>query len=307
MPSRNGVFADQLGEVLDRDLLAGAEVDRLVAVVPERCEHDPLGAVVDVEELACGRAVAPEDDLRLTALLCLDHLPDQRRDHVRRLEVEVVSRAVEVDRQQVDRVDAVLLAVRLRADEQRLLGDAVGRVRLLRVALPEVFLAERHGRELRVRAHRAEQDELGHPVQPRLLDHVRAHHQVRVPVAAGIRAVRADAADLGREMDHQLRPCVGEQPLRVLPVRQVVVRAAGDDRVEPLRAEPFDQMCPQEPGTAGDERSHGAVLTVGAVYGSQSTRPSQRSRFSAYHWIVLRMPSSQETCGSQPVSLFSFS
>ena len=66
-------------------------------------------------------------------------------DDVRRLEVEVVARSVEVGRQQEDRVEAVLLAVRLRADEHRLLRDAVGRVRLLGVAVPEVVLAERDG------------------------------------------------------------------------------------------------------------------------------------------------------------------
>ena len=61
---------------------------------------------------------------------------------------------------QVDDVEAVLLAVGLALDEQHLLGEAVRRVRLLRVAVPEVVLAERHRRELRVRADGADLDEL---------------------------------------------------------------------------------------------------------------------------------------------------
>src|SRR5581483_8973513 len=122
----------------------GAQVDRLGAVVPFRGEHQPVDAIVDVEELARGGAVAPEHDLAVR----LDHLPDQRRNHVRRLEIEVVARAVEVRRQEIDRVEPVLLAVGLRADEHGLLRHAVRRVRLLGVAVPEVVLRERHGRVL---------------------------------------------------------------------------------------------------------------------------------------------------------------
>ena len=48
-------------------------------------------------------------------------------------------------------------------------------------------------------------------------------------------------------------------------------------------------------------------LGAGAPAGSQSTRPIQRSRFSAYQAIVCRTPSSHETRGSQPVSPWSFS
>ena len=57
-----GQLRDQLGQIADRDLVAGAEVDRLGAVVPLGGEHEPFDAVVDVEELARRRAVAPEHD-----------------------------------------------------------------------------------------------------------------------------------------------------------------------------------------------------------------------------------------------------
>ena len=51
--------------------------------------------------------------------------------------MELVARAVEVGRHQVDGVLAVLLPVGLELHELGQLGDAVGRVRLLGVALPE--------------------------------------------------------------------------------------------------------------------------------------------------------------------------
>jgi hypothetical protein len=96
---------------------------------------------------------------------------------------------------------------------------------------------------------------------------------------------------------------VGEQPLRVVGEREVVVRAPRDEDIVAVVVQPLDEMGAEEAAAAGDGRSH-----TGARAGvSQSTRPSQRSRFSAYHAIVFAMPSSHDTRGCQPVSRFSFS
>src|SRR5712691_5529173 len=101
---------------------------------------------------------------------------------MRRLEVEVIPRPVEIRRQQVDRVEPVLLPIRLRADEQRLLCDPVWRIRLLWVSVPQRGLAERHRRVLRVGADGADEYELARLTQARLLEHVEAHLEVCVPV-----------------------------------------------------------------------------------------------------------------------------
>ena len=138
------------------------------------------------------------------------------------------------------------------------------------------------------------------------LEHVRSHHEVRVPVAAGVRAVGADPADLGGQVEDELRLGVGEEPLRLVETRQVVVGAASDEGLDRVLAEPVDEVRPEEASTAGDEDVH-RVGSVAFPSGSQSTRPIQRSRLAAYHSIVRATPSSQETCGSQPVSRFSFS
>ena len=222
------------------------------AVVALGGEHEPVDAVVDVEELARRRAVAPEHDL----VPAFEHLPDQVGDHVRVRLVEVVARAVEVRRQEVGRVQPVLLAVGLRAHEHRLLRDAVGRVRLLREAVPEVVLAERDGRELRVGADRAGDHELLDLVQPGLLEHVRAHHQVRVPVAAGVGAVRADPADLCGEVEDELGARVLEEARRVVHRRQVVVAPARCEDLVSVGLEPLDESRAEEAAAAGDERPH---------------------------------------------------
>ena len=268
-------------------------------VVAFGSQHEPFDAVVDVEELPCRRTVAPERD----ALRVVEHLPDQPGNDVRRFEVEVVTRSVEVRRQQEDRVEAVLLAIGLRADEDRLLGDAVGRVRLFGIAVPQVGLAERHGGELRIGADGAGDDELADAVFPRELEHVRSHHQVRVPEAARVEPVRADAAHLARKVEHPLGLCVAEEPLCLVPVRQVDLGATRDDDVVTVGLEARDEMRAEKAPAARHERLHaGARVCV-----CQSTRPIQRGRFSAYHAIVRATPSSHDTFGSQPVSRFSFS
>ena len=91
-------------------------------------------------------------------------------------------------------------------------------------------------------------------MQPALLEHVRAHHQVRVPVAARVRAVRADAADLGGEVEDELRPRVGEEALGVVPARQVVVAAARRRTAScPSASQPLDEVRAEEAAAAGDE------------------------------------------------------
>ncbi len=143
-------------------------------------------------------------------------------------------------------------------------------------------------------------------MEARLLEHVRAHHQVREPVAAGVRAVGADAADLGREVEDELRPDLVEQPRCLRHVGEVELEAPGNGDLVALRLEPLHEVRAEEAAAARDEDpAHG--VSVGAPVGSQSTRPIQRSRFSAYQRIVRSTPSSHDTFGSQPVSRVSFS
>ena len=95
-----------------------------------------------------------------------------------------------------------------------------------------------------------------------------------------------------------------KQARGVVPAGQVVVGPARHERVLALRPEAVDEVRAEEAAAAGDEDP--AHVFAGARF-SQSTRPIQRSRFSAYQRIVRRTPSSQLTFGSQPVSRFSFS
>ena len=221
-----GELDDQLDERLDGHLAVGAQVHRLGSLVPLGGEHDAFGGVVDVQELPAGRARAPDLDAVGAAVAGVDALLDQGRDHVRHRRVELVARPIEVRRHQVDAVLAELGAVRLQLHQLGQLGDAVRGVRLLGVALPERVLRERHRRELRVRADRPDDDGLRRVSKARFLDHVRAHQKVVEVELGGTGLVGTDAADMGREMDHQLGFGVGEHRRHGAAVAQVVVAAA---------------------------------------------------------------------------------
>ncbi len=73
--------------------------------------------------------------------------------------MEIVARAVEIDRQQIDRIEAVLLAIGLAHDQQGFFGDAVGGVGFFGVAVPQFGFAEGDGREFRIGADRSDLDE----------------------------------------------------------------------------------------------------------------------------------------------------
>ena len=177
---------------------------------------------------------------------------------MRRVQIEVVARAVEVDRQQDDRVEAVLLAIRLRTDEQCLLRDTVGRVGLLRVSIPEGLLTEWDWRELRIRADRPDHHDLLGRVDARLLEDVDAHHEVRVPIAAGIVAVGADATDLRCQVKDAVGLVLLEQVRDSVGVRQVAVLAAHDVDVMSVGFEEFHEMRAEEARAACHHRLHGS-------------------------------------------------
>ena len=85
-------------------------------------------------------------------------------------------------------------------------------------------------------------------VQARELEHVRAHDQVRVPVAARVRPVGADPADLGRQVEDDFGPRLLEQPLGVVPAGQVELGAARHHHLVAALTEPLDQERAEEAG-----------------------------------------------------------
>ena len=280
----------ELGQLADGQVLPAAHVEQAVGHARggdalER-EDDGLADVVDVEELAPRGAAAPERDgpvgpafagraglarlasVRLSPALRQTELglveaADQRRQHVRRGEVEVVAGAVQVRRHEREVVGAVLAveaAAHLDAGD---LGDRVRAVRLLQRAGEEVLLLERLRRLARVDAGAAEEDEAAHAVREGRLEEVRLDHEVVVDELPGLLPVGHDAADLGGGVDDHVGAVrVEERPHRRL-VAQVDLAEVGDEGlgVAVARQGAPDRRA-HEPGVAGevDALAHGASL-----------------------------------------------
>src|SRR5207244_11657664 len=99
------------------------------------------------------------------------------------------------------RVEAVLGPVGLRLDELHLRRETVGRVRLLRVAVPEASLLEWNGSKLRVGTDSADAHELLDAAAARVLHQHDAHHEVVIEEAPGVLPIGADTTDARRQMD----------------------------------------------------------------------------------------------------------
>jgi len=84
-----------------------------------------------------------------------------------------------------------------------------------------------------------------------LLEHVGAHHQVRVPVPPGVRAIGSDPADLGGEVEDNVGFDLVEQSCCLREIREVELGAARNHDLVPLGAEARREPRAEEAGAAG--------------------------------------------------------
>ena len=169
---------------------------------------------------------------------------------VRAARIEVVAHAVEIHRQQVDRVEGVLLPIGLRLHQQHLLRQTVRRVGLLRIAVPQIFFAKRNRRELRIAADGANCHVLLDTAPTGVLERQGAHLQVVVEETSRVLAIGADAADNRREVNDDVRLDVGVQPLHRRLVGQVVLRLPRRDDVPAAAALELGDDVPAEKAAA---------------------------------------------------------
>ncbi len=102
-----GLARDQFRQLGDGNFAAGADVDRIGRFQDlGGADHGPR-CVFDVEKLARRLAGAPDRQHAVAAILGLDALADQGGDDMRTFQIEIVARAVKVDHEQVDAVEAV--------------------------------------------------------------------------------------------------------------------------------------------------------------------------------------------------------
>ena len=217
------------------------------------CEHDCCCGVFDVQVFAARCAGAPHVHFVGTRFVGFDALLDECRNDVRNVGMKLVARTEEVGRNEVRELLPVLLRIDLRMNEKRLLRDAVGRVCFLGVAVPERRLAERNGRELRVRAHGAQKHGLFDTGVATRFDDVGSHEEI-VEVQRRRRSlVVADSTDTCREVDHVGWCVFGEHRFGTTGNGEVVVGLARGHHLRTARAELIDHNATEETVSTGDE------------------------------------------------------
>ena len=195
-----------------------------------------------------GRApISPEDHIRRTALPGLDESPDHGGDDVTRREIEVVSGAVEVDDQQVDRIQTKLLAVCLGLDEEHLLGQSVRGIRLFGVAVPEISLAKRGLGVLRVGAHRPGNGHLPDLMSAARLEQFNAHDGVVIEEGPWRGPVGAYSSGHRSQVDDCVGCRVVQEALDLRPGPEVIVRAPTPMTLAPASSSSRRTCCPRNP------------------------------------------------------------
>ena len=131
---------------------------------------DPRGTILDVQKLTRNTTRTPNFDERGPIASSLDTLVNQGRNHMRGLQIKVISGTIKVRWKQKNCIEAVLVAVCLGLDQHHFFGQPVRRIRLFRIAVPKVVFFEGHRRELGVRTNGADRHKFPDAVQSRLLD-----------------------------------------------------------------------------------------------------------------------------------------
>ena len=75
-----------------------------------RRQQDGVGTILHIKKLPGGASVSPTGDLRGSALYGFRAFADQRRDDVRSLQIKVIPRTIQIDREQKNGVETVLFA-----------------------------------------------------------------------------------------------------------------------------------------------------------------------------------------------------
>jgi hypothetical protein len=188
----------------DGHVLTRADIDVLVAGVVIHEKHARISKIIDMQELAARAAGAPYDDGIDTIDPRVVKLADHRRQHVTRLEVEVVVGPIEVGGHRRDEVAAVLVGVCLTELDARDLRDRVGLVGRFELSVEQLVFTDGLVREARVDARAAEVQQLAHAGEIRRVHHSGVNHHVVVEELCGIGRVGEDATDFARNEEHVL-------------------------------------------------------------------------------------------------------
>ena len=211
--------------------------------------HQGVGAVIDIEELAFGRAAAPDRQGLGTFAFGLMGLAQQRGRHVAVLQVEVVTRAEQVGRHGGNEIVPELAPVGLTQLDAGDLGHRVPLVGGFERAGQKRVLGDRLRGQARIDARGPQQQQLSDADPPGRLDHVGLDRQVVVEEVRGPRVVGQNPAHRGRGQDDPVGPRLGD------PILGFRLAAQIDDL--PAAGQNLAVLGPQAPDDGGAD--HAAV------------------------------------------------
>lgn len=205
-------FRDCLGQLPNRHILAASHVDERRLVLLQHGIEQFIGKVhqqqarirhvVAVQKLPPRRPGPPNHYFAITPLLRLMHLADQRRQHVRGLQIVVVARTIQIGGHHGQITCPVLPVVRPAHLDAGDLGDRIGAVGGLERPGQKVFLLDRLRAIARVDAGRAEEQQTLHAGPVGLVDDVGLDRKILGDELRRVGVVGQDAAHLGCRQEH---------------------------------------------------------------------------------------------------------
>ena len=222
---------DEFGEFADGDIMAAAEVDPVRGIGGLHEVEAAGGEVVDVEELASGRACAPNDDLFPALLFGFMEAAEEGGDDVGVFGVVVVARAVEVGGHGGVEEDPVLGAVVLAEFEAGDFGDGVGFIGGLEGTGEEAVFGHGWGGLAGVDAGAAEEENPLHTVREGRVHQVGGNHEILVDEVCRVGAVGVDATDFGGGNHHGIGTGVGDEGVHGGLGKQVQFLARGGNEL----------------------------------------------------------------------------
>src|ERR1019366_2461654 len=254
---------DDLGQLADRDLLAGANVDerrRILGqqgtesgIVQVHQKATSLGEIVGVEKFASRRASAPDDNLLRTGGFGFSRFANERRENMRVGQIEVVVGTVQVRRHCGEIASAILAVVAPAHLDSRNLGDCVGAVGRLQRPGQQVVFPNRLGAEPGVDAGGAKEEQAFHPGIAAGLDQVGLDDEVVADKVGWGALVGENAADPGCGKEDKLRLFVGNKLVYSDLIAEIEILVRAGEQVVVSKAQEFAMNCRSDQAAmAGD-------------------------------------------------------
>ena len=148
---------------------------------------------------------------------------------MRGFQIETISGPVKINRQEVDRIEAIFLAVGLALDQKHLFSEAIGCIRFFRIAIPKIGFFKGYRGVLWVGADRADPDKFLNAFLPSSLHELDSHHGIVVEKTARSGTIQPDPADVSCKVYYQIPSLDGLHAN--LPLPEVLFAAFRDQDI----------------------------------------------------------------------------